>query len=205
MAQITAGLVKELREKTGAGMMDCKKALTETGGDLEDAVDWLRKKGLAAALERYPWMDGDRVGALGASFGGYMINWIAGNWPDRFKCLVNHDGVFDNRSMYYTTEELWFPEWEHRGPYYANPQSHERHNPAAHVDKWKTPMLVIHGALDYRVVDTQGISTFTALQRRGIPSKFLYFPDENHWVLKPHNSIQWHEEVLGWLDRWLKQ
>ena len=160
--------------------------------------------GLAAALKKYPWIDGDRVCALGASYGGYMVNWIAGNWPDRFRCLVNHDGVFDQRMMYFATEELWFPEWEHGGPYWQNPEGYEKHNPVLHVDKWKTPMLVVHGALDYRIPESQGLAAFTALQRRGIPSRFLHFPDENHWVLKPANSIQWHETVLAWLDRWLK-
>lgn len=167
------------------------------GKPLEDL-----KKGLAAALKRYPWMHGERVAALGASFGGYMINWIAGNWPERFRCLVNHDGNLDERMAYFDTEELWFPEWDHEGTPWTNPQGYEKQNPINHVKNWKTPMLVIHGALDFRVVDTQGISTFTALQRLGIPSKLLYFPDENHWVLKPHNSILWHETVLGWLDRW---
>lgn len=161
--------------------------------------------GLAAALERYPWMDGTRVGALGASFGGYMINWIAGKWPDRFRCLVNHDGNLCERMAYYDTEELWFPEWDHVGTPWDNPAGYEKHNPVNLVGNWKTPMLVIHGALDYRVVDTQGIATFNALQRRGIPSQLLYFPDENHWVLKPHNSILWHETVIGWLDRWVKE
>lgn len=167
------------------------------GKPLEDL-----KKGLAAALERYPWMDGERVAALGASFGGYMINWIAGNWPDRFRCLVNHDGNLDERLAYYDTEELWFPEWDHMGTPWTNPEGYEKHNPVNFVQNWKTPMLVIHGALDFRVVETQGLSTFTALQRRGIPSRLLYFPDENHWVLKPHNSILWHETVLAWLNRW---
>lgn len=162
------------------------------------------QKGLEAALERYPWLDGERVCALGASYGGYMINWIAGNWAERFRCLVNHDGLFDLRMMYYTTEELWFPEWEFGGPYHAVPENYERHNPANHVDAWRTPMLVIHGALDYRVPETQGIATFTALQRRGIESEFLYYPDENHWVLKPRNSLQWHGKVLGWLERYLR-
>jgi dipeptidyl aminopeptidase/acylaminoacyl peptidase len=170
------------------------------GKPLEDL-----KKGLAAALKRYPWMDGDRVGALGASFGGYMINWIAGNWPDRFRCMVNHDGNLDGRMAYFDTEELWFPEWDHLGTPWENPQHYEKHNPVNYVKNWKTPMLVIHGAMDFRVVDTQGLATFNALQRLGIPSKLLYFPDENHWVLKPHNSILWHETVIGWLDQWLKK
>jgi dipeptidyl aminopeptidase/acylaminoacyl peptidase len=104
--------------------------------------------------------------------------------------------------MYYETEELWFPEWEHGGPAFAEEADYERHNPVAHVASWSTPMLVIHGALDYRVPETQGFAAFTALQRRGIPSRLLYFPDENHWVLKPSNSILWHETVLDWLDRW---
>jgi dipeptidyl aminopeptidase/acylaminoacyl peptidase len=162
------------------------------------------KKGLAHAIDKYTWLDGDKVCALGASYGGFMINWIEGNWPDRFECLVNHDGVFDNRMMYYATEELWFPEWEHTGPYYAATKAHEKHNPVAHVAKWKTPMLVVHGALDYRVPPTQGLAAFTALQRRGVESKLLVFPDENHWVLRPNNSIQWHEQVQAWLDAHLK-
>lgn len=162
------------------------------------------QKGLAAATERYDWLNADKVCALGASYGGYMVNWIAGNWPDRFNCLVNHDGVFDNRMMYYSTEELWFPEWEHGGPYYAAAAQHEKHNPVNFVQNWKTPMLVIHGALDYRIPETQGIAAFTALQRRGIDSQFLFFPDENHWVLKPANSVQWHKSVNAWLAKYLK-
>ncbi len=182
------------------------------GQDFTDSIagDWGGKpledlqKGLAAALDRYPFLDGDRVCALGASYGGYMVNWIAGVWPDRFRCLVNHDGVFDLRSMYYTTEELWFVEWDHRGSYFENPDGFESHNPALLVDRWQTPMLVVHGALDFRVPETQGLAAFTALKRRNVPARLLYFPDENHWVLSPANSVQWHEEVLGWLARWLE-
>ncbi len=169
------------------------------GKPLEDL-----KKGLAAAIKQYPWLDGSRVGALGGSFGGYMVNWIAGQWPDRFKCLVNHDGNLDERMAYFDTEELWFPEWDHLGVPWKNPEAYEKHNPVHFVGQWKTPMLVIHGALDYRVVDTQGLGTFNALQRRGIPSQLLFFPDENHWVLKPHNSIMWYDTVIAWLDRWVK-
>jgi len=168
------------------------------GAPFEDLM-----KGLDHALAKYTFLDKDRVGALGASYGGYMINWIAGH-TDRFQCLVNHDGNLDERMAYFDTEELWFPEWDHGGLPWENPEHYARHNPIDHVGKWKTPMLVIHGALDFRVVETQGMSTFTALQRRGIPSKFVYFPDENHWVLKPQNSRFWHAQVLGWLDQWLK-
>lgn len=169
------------------------------GKPLEDL-----QKGLAAALERYSWMDAQRVGAMGGSYGGYMINWIAGNWPDRFRCLVNICGLFDVRAMYYSTEELWFPEWDLKGTPWENPQSYERQNPANYVRNWKTPMLVVHGGRDFRVADTQGISTFTALQRRGIESKLLYYPDEGHGVGKPHNRIQYNEAVIAWFDRWLK-
>jgi len=182
------------------------------GQDFTDSIrgDWGGKpledlqEGLASALDRYPWMDSERIAALGASFGGYMINWIAGKWPERFRCLVNHDGNLDERMAYFDTDELWFPEWDHVGTPWDNPQSYEKHNPVNLVKNWKTPMLVIHGALDFRVADTQGISTFNALQRLGIESKLLYFPDEGHWVLKPHNSILWHKTVISWLDRWLK-
>jgi dipeptidyl aminopeptidase/acylaminoacyl peptidase len=133
-----------------------------------------------------------------------MVNWIAGRWPDRFRCLVNHDGIFDQRMMYYSTEELWFPEREHGGPYWLAAEGHEKHNPALHVASWRTPMLVVHGALDHRVPETQGIAAFTALQRRGIPSQFLHLPNENHWVQKPANFELWQGTILAWLDRWLR-
>jgi dipeptidyl aminopeptidase/acylaminoacyl peptidase len=170
------------------------------GKPLEDL-----QKGLAAALEKYSWLDGSNACAAGASYGGFMINWIAGNWPDRFKCLVNHDGIFDQRSMYYSTEELWFPEWENGGTYYENPQAYEKFNPADFVTKWQAPMLVIHSEQDFRVPFEQGLATFTALQRRGIESRLLTFPDENHWVLKPANSVQWHHTVFDWVDAHLKK
>lgn len=193
-----ASVMIDFHGSTGYGQEFTDSITGDWGGKpLEDL-----RKGMAAALERYDWIDGDRACALGASYGGYMINWIAGNWPDGFRCLVNHDGLFDLRSMYYSTEELWFPEWEMGGTPWTNPEGFAEHNPALFVDRWKTPMLVIHGALDFRVVETQGLATFTALQRRGIPSRLLYFPDENHWVLKPRNSIQWHEVVGEWLRKW---
>jgi dipeptidyl aminopeptidase/acylaminoacyl peptidase len=185
---------------------------TGYGQTFTDAIrqDWGGKpledlqKGLKTALAKYDWLDGENACALGASYGGYMINWIAGNWPEAFKCLVNHDGIFDARSMYYTTEELWFDEWEHGAkPYYEDPASYEKHNPAAHVAKWRVPMLVVHGDLDYRVPLEQGIATFTALRRKGIEAQFLRFPNENHWVLKPANSVLWHDTVNAWLKQWL--
>ncbi|MGE5235232.1 MAG: prolyl oligopeptidase family serine peptidase [Acidobacteriota bacterium] len=160
-------------------------------------------KGLDYALAHYPFLDGTRVGGLGASYGGYMINWILGH-TDRFTCLVCHDGNLDERMAYYDTEELWFPEWDHRGTPWDNPEGYAKVNPVEFVKNWKTPTLVIHGEKDFRIPYSQGIGTFTALQRKGIPSKLLIFPDENHFVLKPANSILWHETVIGWLDHWLK-
>ncbi len=193
-----AAVMIDFHGSTGYGQAFTDSIRGDWGGKpLEDL-----QKGLAAALERYPWIDGDRACALGASYGGFMIYWIAGTWPDRFNCLVDHDGVFDTRSMYFETEELWFPEWDMRGTYWNNPLQHERHNPAQHVSRWKTPMLVVQGGHDYRVPESQGLQAFTALQRQGIPSRLLYYPDENHWVLKPNNSMQWHEEVLRWLGQW---
>ena len=163
------------------------------------------QKGYAFALKNFSFLDADRAAALGASYGGYMMNWIAGNWAEPFKAIVNHDGIFDNRSMTYTTEELWFDEWENGGTQYDKPENYELHNPVNHLKNWKTPMLVVQGEKDFRVPLEQGLATFTALQRRGIPSQLLVFPDENHWVLKPQNSVQWHETVEAWLAKWLKK
>jgi dipeptidyl aminopeptidase/acylaminoacyl peptidase len=134
-----------------------------------------------------------------------MVNWIAGQLPDRFKCLVAHAGNLDERFAYYSTEELWFPEWERGGTPWEQPEEYRKHNPIEHVAKWKTPMLVSHGARDFRVLYSEGLATFTALQRRGVPSRLLVFPDENHWVLKPANSVLWHETVLDWLARWTRE
>lgn len=168
------------------------------GWPLEDL-----KKGLKAATDRFAFLDGDKACALGASYGGYMMNWIEGQWPDRFKCIVQHDGVFDARAMAYETEELWFDEWEHGGKaYFEDPAAFERWNPVNHVAAWKTPQLVITSEKDFRIPYTQGLAAFTALQRREIPSKLLVFPDENHWVLKPKNSLQWYGTVLGWMNQW---
>jgi dipeptidyl aminopeptidase/acylaminoacyl peptidase len=155
--------------------------------------------GLDAALAANPWLDGGHAVALGASYGGYMINWINGK-THRFKALVCHDGNLDERMAYFDTEELWFPEWEHGGTPWEHPEGYAKHNPIDLVSAWQTPTLVIHGGRDYRVVDTQGMSTFTALQRKGIASRLLYFPEENHWVLQPLASKRWHEEVLSWID-----
>jgi dipeptidyl aminopeptidase/acylaminoacyl peptidase len=169
------------------------------GWPLEDL-----QKGLAYITAHDPQLEAGNACALGGSYGGYMMNWIEGQWPDRFKCIVQHDGVFDARAMAYETEELWFDEWEHGGhAYYEAPAEFERWNPVNFVQNWKTPQLVITSEKDFRIPYTQGIAAFTALQRRGIPSRLLIYPDENHWVLKPKNSVQWYDEVFGWMGRYL--
>jgi dipeptidyl aminopeptidase/acylaminoacyl peptidase len=154
-------------------------------------------------LENLPYVDKQHIGAAGASFGGYMIDWIAGH-THRFKALVSHDGVYDSHSMYGETEEIWFDEWEHQGPPWTKRESYEKSSPSNHVQDIQTPMLIVQGALDFRVPEGQAIQLFTSLQRRGIPSRFLYFPDEGHWVLKPQNSQLWYKTVLGWLDKYVK-
>jgi dipeptidyl aminopeptidase/acylaminoacyl peptidase len=182
---------------TGYGQAFTDSISGDWGGKpLEDL-----KKGLDAAVAKFPWLDRERSCALGASYGGYMMNWIEGNWSDGFKCIVNHDGVFDIRGMAYSTEEIWFTEWEYGGPYYKSMEGHEKFNPVHHVTKWKTPMLVVQGDQDFRIPTAQGLATFTALQRQGVESKLLFFPDENHWVLKPANSVLWHHTVIDWLDQ----
>ena len=153
--------------------------------------------------EALPYVEKGRTAAAGASYGGYMVNWIAGH-TDRYRALVSHDGIFDLRSMYTSTEELWFVDWEFGGPPWERPEFYLRASPSRFVSRFKTPTLVVHGEKDHRVPLEQGLSMFTALQLRGVPSRLLVFPDENHWVLKPANSVRWYQEVLGWLDRWTR-
>jgi dipeptidyl aminopeptidase/acylaminoacyl peptidase len=159
--------------------------------------------GLDHALKKYDFLDGSRVAAAGGSYGGFMVNWVAGH-TDRFKALVSHAGVFDLTSKYGTTEELWFPEWEFGGPPWEKPDHYRERSPSTFAAKFKTPTLVIHGALDFRVPDAQGLGMFTSLQRRGVPSRYVWFPDEGHWILQPQNRVVWWHEVLGWLDKYLK-
>lgn len=166
------------------------------GSPLEDL-----RLGLAAAAHTNPAVDPANACAAGGSYGGYMMNWIAGQWNDGFKCLVNHSGVFDARAMAFETEEQWFDEWENGGPWWSRPDA-ERWNPVNHVANWRTPTLVLHGERDYRIPYSQSLGAFTALQRQGIPSRLVVFPDENHWILKGRNSVQWYREVLGWMHRW---
>jgi dipeptidyl aminopeptidase/acylaminoacyl peptidase len=159
--------------------------------------------GLDHALKNNSYMDGEKVAAAGGSYGGFMVNWIAGH-TDRFKALISHAGVYDLTSKYGTTEELWFPEFEFGGTPWDNPQLYREQSPSGSVKNFKTPTLVIHGALDFRVPDAQGIGMFTALQRRGVPSRLVWFPDEGHWILKPANRVVWWREMHDWLAKYLK-
>jgi dipeptidyl aminopeptidase/acylaminoacyl peptidase len=188
-----------------------RRGSTGYGQDFTDQIsgDWGGKayrdlmKGLDYILEKYDFIDAERIGAAGASYGGYMINWIA-TQTDRFKCLVSHAGLFNVFSMYGTTEELWFPEWEFRGTPYENPELYEKWSPLTYANNITTPTLVIHGYYDFRVDVSEGFQMFTALQRQGVESKMLYFPDEGHWINKPLNAELWYETVLDWMDKYLK-
>jgi dipeptidyl aminopeptidase/acylaminoacyl peptidase len=160
-------------------------------------------RGLDYLLKEYSFLDKNRLGAAGASYGGYMIDWIEGH-NDRFNCLISHAGVYDLRSMHGATEELWFPEWDLRGTPWTNKEMYEKWSPSFYVKNFKTPCLVIHGQNDFRVPVTQGFQFFTALQRMRVPSKMLYFPDEDHFVQKPQNAELWWKTVHEWLEKYLK-
>ena len=155
-------------------------------------------------LKALPFVDGSRIAAAGASYGGYMVNWIEGHTDGVFRCLVSHDGVYNLESMYGATEELWFPEWEFKDTPWANPEMYAKWSPHRFAARFKTPCLVVHGELDYRVPFTEGLQFFTALQRQGVPSKLLYFPDEGHFVLKPQNVELWWKTLHEWFAAYLK-
>jgi dipeptidyl aminopeptidase/acylaminoacyl peptidase len=191
------------RGSTGYG----QQFVNEISGDWGGKVFVDLMNGVADVLRRNSFIDRNRVGAAGASYGGYMVNWILGHNNDprfRFKVLVSHDGVYNLESMYGATEELWFPEWEFKGPPWANPAMYSRWSPHKFVQNFNTPILIIHSELDYRVPIGEGMQLFTAVQRKGIDSKMLMFPDEGHWVLKPQNSQLWFHTVLDWLDKYLQ-
>lgn len=151
-----------------------------------------------------PWADGDRFAAAGGSYGGYLVNWILGH-SDRFKALVSHAGVYDLKSMGGETEELWFVKWEFGGMPWEKPEMYQRWSPSNFVENFKTPTLVVHGEMDYRVPVGQGMQLFTGLQMREVPSKMLLFPDEGHWILKPQNSMLWYNSVLEWVTEWTRK
>ncbi len=188
------------RGSTGFGQKFVDEISRDWGGkvftDLMKGIDY------AAAL---PYVNGNRMAAAGASFGGYMMDWFLGNAGARFRTIVSHDGSYNFESNYGTTDELWFDEWEHGGPPWGKPEEFSAFSPHRHAKDFRTPTLVIHGALDFRVPESEGMQLFTALQRQGVPSEFLYFPDEGHWVLKPANSALWHATVFNWLARYLKE
>jgi dipeptidyl aminopeptidase/acylaminoacyl peptidase len=185
------------RGSTGYGQQFVDDVNGDWGGrpykDLMMGLDYVEKT--------YPYIDKTRECALGASYGGYMANWILGN-TTRFACIVSHDGMFNPESAYGTTEELWFNEWEFKGTPWNNRALYRKWSPMLNATKMKTPTLVVHGQLDYRLDVSEGFQLFTTLQRQKIPSKMLYFPDEGHWVLKPQNSQLWYKTVNDWVDQW---
>jgi len=186
------------RGSTGFGQRITDEISRDWGGRVYE--DLMRGVDVVAAL---PYVDSSRMGAAGGSYGGYMVNWINGH-TNRFKALVSHAGDFDLVSSYGATEELWFPEWDLGGPPWVNITDYEKWSPSRFAHNWRTPTLVIHGALDFRVPETEGMQTFTALQRQGVPSRFLYFPDEGHWIGRPQNQIVWWNTVQEWLGRYLR-
>ncbi|MEY2479117.1 MAG: hypothetical protein QOI04_44 [Verrucomicrobiota bacterium] len=182
---------------TGYGQKFTDSISGDWGG--KPYVDLMR--GLDYVEKTYPFIDKNREAALGASYGGYMANWLLGH-TDRFKCIVSHDGVFNSESAYGTTEELWFNNWEFKGPPWNNRELYRKWSPHEYAKNFKTPTLVVHGQLDYRLDVSQGFDLFTTLQTLKVPSKMLYFPDEGHWVLKPQNSRLWYKTVNDWVDQW---
>jgi dipeptidyl aminopeptidase/acylaminoacyl peptidase len=200
-AQVFAGagyvvVMPNPRGSTGYGQKFTDEVSQDWGGRAFE--DLMAVTDHAAAL---PYVDADRLAAAGASYGGYMVNWLLGH-TDRFKAFVSHAGVFDLRSMAGETEELWFPLWEFNGMPWDNPEQYAKFSPSYFVKDFKTPTLVTHGELDYRVPVGQGMQLFTALQMQKVPSKILIFPDEGHWILKPQNSMFWYRNVLEWVGEW---
>ncbi len=184
------------RGSTGFGQKFTDEISHDWGGKVfEDLMAAL------AHLEKQPWIDTQRMASAGASYGGYMMNWFQGH-TDKFKTLVTHCGVYEFTTMYGTTEELWFDEWDHGIPW--QDPNFDKWSPHRHAAQFKTPNLVIHNELDFRVPIHQGLTLFTTLQRQGVPSRLLYFPDEGHWVLKPQNSELWHRTIFDWLHNYLK-
>ena len=186
---------------TGYGQRFVDAVSKDWGGKTYDDL----MKGVDAALVKHPWLDSTRMAAAGGSYGGYMVNWIAGH-TNRFKALVSHAGVFNLESMAGATEEQWFIDGEFGGPWYnstAMAQQYRKFSPHLFAKNFKTPTLVFHGELDYRVPYTEGLSLFTALQRQGVPSRMVVFPDEGHWIQKPQNSQLWWQEMHGWLGKYL--
>jgi dipeptidyl aminopeptidase/acylaminoacyl peptidase len=191
-----------------------RRGLPSFGREWNDQIsgDWggqAMKDYLSAidAAKQEPYVDENRLGAVGASYGGYSVYWLAGNHDKRFKCFISHCGLFNLESWYATTEEMFFANWDLKGAYWKKnpPISYQKHSPHRYVGNWDAPMLVIHGAKDFRVPVSEGMQAFHAAQLQGVPSRFLYFPDEGHWVLSPQNGVLWHRQFFDWLDQWLKK
>lgn len=188
----------------GFGTEWLEEISTNHGGKCMD--DYLSAIDDAATL---PYVDKDRLGCVGASFGGYSVYWLAGHHDKRFKCFIAHDGIFNMEQLYLETEEAWFSNWEYGGAYWNKDDEAVKrtysNSPHLFVDKWDTPILCIHGEKDYRIVASQGMAAFNAAKFRGIPAQLLIYPDENHWVLKPQNGVLWQRTFFNWLDKWLKK
>ena len=187
------------RGSTGYG----QKFIDDINGDWGGRVMEDLNKGLDYAEKTYPFIDKNRECALGASYGGYAAYWIAGH-STRFKCIVAHDGMFNTISAFGTTEEMWFPTWEFKGTPWTNKAIYEKWSPHLAAPNFKTPILIVHGQLDYRLDVSEGFQAFTTMQMLKVPSKMLYFPDEGHWVLKPQNAQLWYKTVNEWVDQWTK-
>ena len=160
------------------------------------------------ALAKEPFVDETRLGCVGASYGGYSVFYLAGQHEKRFKAFIAHSGIFNLQQQYLETEEMWFANWDMGGAYWdkqnAVAQRTFANSPHLFVDKWDTPILIIHGEKDYRILASQSMSAFNAAKLRGVPAQMLIYPDENHWILKPQNGILWQRTFIGWLDKWLK-
>lgn len=187
------------RGSTGYGQKFIDDINGDWGGKCFDDI-----MAVADYVQKLPYADGDRMAAAGGSFGGYMVDWILGH-TNRFKALISHSGVYDLRSMTGETEELWFPLWEFKGMPWDNPEMYARWSPSFFAKEFKTPTLILHGELDYRVPVGQGMQLFTALQEQKVPSKLVLFPDEGHWIMKPQNSVLWYGQFLEWIGEWLKK
>jgi dipeptidyl aminopeptidase/acylaminoacyl peptidase len=159
-------------------------------------------------LSKEPYANKEKLGAVGASYGGFSVLWLAGNHNKRFKAFIAHDGIFNFESMYLETDEMWFVNWDLGGPYWDKSnktvQWSYANSPHKFVDKWDTPIMLVHGGKDFRIPETQSMAAFNAAIIRKIPAKLVYFPEENHWVTSPQNSILWQREFFGWLDKYLK-
>ncbi len=190
-----------------------RRGLPTFGREWNDAIskDWggQAMKDYFSAIDdavKEPFIDEDNLGAIGASYGGYSVFWLAGNHNKRFKTFISHDGLFNLESWYGTTEELFFANWDIGGPYWKPEMKafYEKHSPHNYVRNWDTPMLIIQGGIDFRVPPSEGLQAFQVNKLLGNPSKLLYFPEENHWILSPQNGVLWHREFYGWLDKYLK-